>query len=484
MAAMVDVRPVINVIGVLVMLLGMTMVFPLIIDLLRDNDEWVVFLQSGLITFVVGAMLYMATNTETHQGLTLQQTFLLTTGVWVALPVFGAIPFIMGTTNASFTDAFFEAMSGLTTTGATVFEGLDDLPEGLLFWRAILQWLGGIGIIVVAMVFLPELRVGGMQIFRSEGFDTFGKILPRATEIASRVAWLYVGLTAACATLYLATGMNTFDAASHAMTTIATGGFSTRDASFAAFAPGAEYVGALFMCLAALPFVRYVQLLDGNTKPFFQDTQIWSFLGIIGVVVFTLTLWMWSFQTTWEVGFRKALFNAISIITGTGFASSDYNTWGAFAVVLFFYAGLIGGCAGSTSCSVKVFRYQLLFAAIKSQIKAIYSPNGVFRPRYQGRIVGSDVLNSVLSFFVIFFLTLGILAVALSMTGLDMITSVSGAAAALANIGPGLGDQIGPAGNYADINFTAKWILVIAMLVGRLELLAVYTLFTLRFWRA
>ncbi len=481
---MIDIRPVINVIGILVALLGLTMAFPMAVDILRDNDHWVIFLRSGVITIVLGGLMYFLTPSAGEKGLSLQQTFLLTTGVWVALPVFGAIPFVAGATDASFTDAFFEAMSGLTTTGATVFSGLDDLPEGLLFWRAILQWLGGIGIIVVAMVFLPELRVGGMQIFRSEGFDTFGKILPRATEIASRVAWLYVGLTAACATLYLATGMNTFDAVSHAMSTVATGGFSTRDASFAAFSPGAEYVGAVFMCLAALPFVRYVQLLDGKPGPLFRDSQVTAFLLIVFFSVAALSMWLWSLQVDWEAGFRKALFNAVSIITGTGFASADYNTWGAFAVVLFFYAGLIGGCAGSTSCSVKVFRYQLLFSAIKSQIQSIYSPRGVFRPRYQGRLVGPDVLNSVLSFFVVFFLSLGLLAVGLSMTGLDLVTSVSGAAAALANIGPGLGDQIGPSGNYADINTTAKWLLSIGMLVGRLELLAVLALFTLQFWRA
>ncbi len=480
---MIDPRPVLNVIGLLVALLGVTMIFPMVVDILRGNEHWTVFAQASAITVVVGLALYFTMDSAGGRGLTLHQTFLLTTGVWVALPIFGAIPFIIGATDATFTDAFFEAMSGLTTTGATVFSGLDNLPEGLLFWRALLQWIGGIGIIVVAMVFLPELRVGGMQIFRSEGFDTFGKILPRATEIASRVAWVYVGLTGACATLYVAAGMSTFDAASHAMSTVATGGFSTRDASFAAFSPGAEYVGALFMCLAALPFVRYVQLLDGRPRALAQDSQVWAFLTIILVSVAALSLWLWNLQVDWEAGFRKALFNATSIVTGTGFASADYGTWGAFAVVLFFYAGLIGGCAGSTSCSVKVFRYQLLFSAIKSQIQSIYSPRGVFRPRYQGRLVGPDVLNSVLSFFVVFFLSLGILAVGLSMTGLDLVTSVSGAAAALANIGPGLGDQIGPSGNYADINPTAKWMLSIGMLVGRLELLAVLTLFTVRFWR-
>ena len=389
-----------------------------------------------------------------------------------------------GATDSSFTDAFFEAISGLTTTGATVISGLDYLPDGLLLWRSILQWLGGIGIIVVAMVFLPELRVGGMQIFKSEGFDTFGKILPRATEIAAQVAWLYVGLTGACAVLYIATGMRSFDAVLHAMTTIATGGFSTYDSSFVKFGASTEYAAVVFMCLAALPFVRYVQLINGAPSSLFHDSQVRVFFIVLLVTVGFLTLVLWQgYQLSGELGFRKALFNVVSITTGTGYASADYSSWGPVALVVFFYAGLVGGCAGSTSCSVKVFRYQLLVSAIHMQLRKIHSPNGVFNLRYQGRIVGTDVINSVISFFVIFFVSLGISAMALALTGLDLLTAFSGAAAALANIGPGLGEVIGPSGNYSTLSDSAKWILAFTMLLGRLELLAVYTLFTLRFWR-
>ena len=481
---MFDVRPVLNVIGLLVGFLGLTMLFPFVLDLARGNNHWGVFLESALITILFGTMLYLATRREKARGLSLQQTFLLTTSVWIALPIFGALPFVMGATEASYTDAFFEAMSGLTTTGATVFTGLDGLPDSLLLWRSILQWLGGIGIIVVAMVFLPELRVGGMQIFRSEGFDTFGKILPRATEIASQIAWLYFGLTTVCALAYLASGMRTFDALLHAMTTIATGGFSTYDASFERFGASTEYAGAFFMCLAALPFVRYVQLVNGQPQSLFKDTQIQAFFAILAVVVGILTLLLWQGGgLTGELGFRKALFNVVSIVTGTGYASADYSSWGPVAIIVFFYAGLIGGCAGSTSCSVKVFRYQLLFSAIRMQLNKINSPNGIFTMRYQGRIVGGDVVNSVISFFVIFFVSLGVSALALIFTGLDMLTAISGAAAAIANIGPGLGEVIGPSGNYGSLNDVAKWILAITMLLGRLELLAVYTLLTLRFWR-
>jgi len=483
-ATMLDLRPVGYVIGLLVASLGITMLGPMAADLLAGNGHWFVFFESAVITIVTGGLIALACSNGVAQGLSLRQTFLLTSLVWLTLPIFGAIPFVLGATGANFTDAFFEAMSGLTTTGATAFGNLEVLPDGLKLWRGILQWLGGVGIIVVAMVFLPELRVGGMQIFRSEGFDTSGKILPRAGEIATSISFIYVGLTIACVVAYSATGMVGFDAIVHAMTTVSTGGMANYDASFATFGAGVHYVAVIFMILAALPFVRFVQLMAGTAQPLFKDGQIQVFLMIVSFCVLLMTSWLWGRGGTMtESGFRDALFNVTSIMTGTGYASANYMTWGAFPVVLFFLIGLIGGCAGSTSCSVKVFRYQLVFAAIKSQIRQIHSPHGVFTPRYDGRPISEDVLNSVIAFLVAFILSLGAVAVLLGLTGLDFITSVSGAAAALANIGPGLGLEIGPAGNYANINDTAKWILAIAMFVGRLEIMVVLTILSIKFWR-
>ena len=481
---MFDLRPVGYVIGLLVACLGVSMLVPMVVDMAAENGHWPVFMQAAIITTITGALLALATSNGMGKGLTIQQTFLLTTGVWLALPIFGAIPFYMGSTQSSFTNAFFEAMSGLTTTGSTVLTGIDALPDGLKLWRGLMQWFGGVGIIVVAMVFLPELRVGGMQIFRSEGFDTFGKILPRAGEIAQNISVIYLGLTVACGLAYLAAGMDPLDAVTHAMTTIATGGFANSDLSFGAYPPAAEYAGSVFMLLAALPFVRYVQLVSGTAVPLFKDTQIRTFFVIAALVVLALALWQIAtgYQTG-EVAFRKALFNSVSILTGTGYASANYPLWGSFAVAMFFLMGLIGGCAGSTSCSIKVFRFQLLFASIKAQIRRIHTPHGIFQPRYQGRSVPDDVLSSVMTFFVLFVVSLGVLSILLGMTGLDFITSVSGASAALANIGPGLGDVIGPTGNFSTLNPTAKWLLCAGMLIGRLELLAVYVLFTVNFWR-
>ncbi|WP_293577537.1 TrkH family potassium uptake protein [Phaeobacter sp.] len=482
---MLDLRPVGYVIGLLLACLGVTMLFPLAIDLYDGQADWWVFLQSAILCILSGVLMAFSCANSVREGLTIQQTFLVTTLVWLALPVFGAIPFVLGPTDLRYVDAFFEAMSGLTTTGATVLSGLETLPRGLLLWRGILQWLGGIGIIVVAMVFLPELRVGGMQIFKSESFDTFGKILPRAQAIAKQIALIYVLLTAACMVVYMMFGIGVFDALVHALTTSSTGGFSNYDASFGAFSGPAEYAATVFMILAALPFVRYVQLINGQTTPLLRDSQIRGFLVTIAVLVLVATLVLFCTSPHGaERALREALFNITSIISGTGYASADYMQWGSFLVTVFFFIGLIGGCAGSTACSVKIFRYQLLLASIRVQIQRIHSPHGVFIPRYEGRPVNNEVLSSVISFFMFFVVTLGIVAWALALTGLDFVTALSGAASALANIGPGLGDTIGPAGNFSSLNDPAKWILSAAMLIGRLELMAVYAILTIRFWRS
>ncbi|EAQ14846.1 MULTISPECIES: TrkH family potassium uptake protein [Maritimibacter] len=481
---MFDLRPVVYVIGLVVAVLGVTMLLPMMVDLFFGRPDWTVFLQSAIITVTFGAAMSIATANGVGGGLSVQQTFLLTTLIWVALPLFGALPFIFGEIQARPVDAIFEAMSGLTTTGSTVFSGLDAMPEGLLVWRSMLQWFGGIGIIVVAMVFLPELRVGGMQIFRSEAFDTMGKVLPRAAEIAGRITWIYLALTILNVLAYLLVGMTPFDAINHAFTTMSTGGFSTHDASFGVYQGAPEYVAAVFMILASLPFVRYIQLVAGTAQPLFRDSQIRAYLGTILVITLVMTIYrLVANGDHFEHGFREGVFNVTSIMSGTGYASVDYQLWGTFPIVAFFFLGLIGGCAGSTACSVKIFRYQILIAAIRARIMQILAPHGVFTPRFEGRPISEAVLSSVMAFFVMFVVSLGILAVLLSMTGLDMVTSLSGAATAIANIGPGLGDTIGPSGNFATLNDTAKWLLTAAMLVGRLELLSVYVLFTMRFWR-
>ncbi|MEO1025654.1 MAG: TrkH family potassium uptake protein [Pseudomonadota bacterium] len=481
---MMDLRPVAHVIGMTVAALGLAMLLPMAIDMLQGNGHAGVFLEAAIVTTLIGGLMALCCANAVAEGMRIQQLFILTTSVWAVLPLFGAIPFIRGATGADFTDAYFEAMSGLTTTGSTVFTELDELPAGLLLWRSMLQWFGGIGIIVVAMAFLPELRVGGMQIFRSEGFDTDGKILPRATEIASRISIVYLGLTILCALAYFAVGLSVFDAVNHAMTTVATGGFSTHDASFGAFKGAAEYVAALFMILASLPFVRYVQLLAGSTGPLTRDSQVRVFLLSVLTLVAVMTAYRILNGAGVLLSVRETVFNVTSIITGTGYASTNYEAWGNFPAALFFFIGLVGGCAGSTCCSVKIFRYQLLWGAVANQIRRIHSPHGVFQLKYEGRTMTEDVISSVMAFLTMFIVTLGVVSILLSSTGLDPITSISGAATAIANVGPGLGPEIGPDGNFGELNTMAKWILLTAMLIGRLELMVVFVLFTSRFWRA
>ena len=481
---MIDIRPVGYVIGLLVAFLGATMVVPGAVDFLRGDPHWSVFFESAVLTSLAGALVAIACANGVPERLTIQQTFLLTTLVWVALPVFGALPFVLGATEASVTDAFFEAMSGLTTTGATVFVGLDDLPWGLLLWRSMMQWFGGIGIIVVAMVFLPELRVGGMQIFRSEAFDTMGKVLPRAAAIAGQISAIYVALTLVCMLAYMGAGMGTFDAVNHALTSVSTGGFSTRDASMGAFQGAPEYVATVFMVLASLPFVRFIQLVGGKPGALVRDAQVKAYVAMLAAATLFIMAWRIVMNDDHvEHAFRESVFNITSIASGTGYASVDYQLWGAPPLVIFFFIGLVGGCAGSTCCSVKIFRYQILLSSVAAQIRRIHSPHGMFQPRFDGRPVSEDVLNSVMAFFMLFVVSLGVFAVLLVGTGLDLVTSVTGAAATLANIGPGLGPIIGPAGNYAPLNDAAKWIMSFAMLVGRLELMVVYVLLTANFWR-
>ena len=481
---MLDIRPVGYVIGLLILALGLSMAAPALADALDGSDHWIAFALSGGLSVFVGGAITVACSDRRQQGLSIQQTFILTTFSWLLLPVFGAIPFVLGEPGVRYVDAFFEAMSGLTTTGSTVFTGLDAMPKGALLWRGMLQWFGGVGIVVFAMAFLPMLKVGGMQLFKSESFDTFGKILPRAAEIAASIGWIYVGLTAICMVAYSTAGMDPFDSLVHAMTTIATGGFANSDQSFASYGAGAQYVAAVFMLLAALPFVRYVQIMAGTARPLWRDPQVRAFFALVLLVVATLALWLaYDRGEVREESFRHALFNGVSILTGTGYASANYGAWGSFAVTLFFLIGLIGGCAGSTSCSIKVFRFQVLFAAVQTQIKTLHSPNGVFSPRYAGRPVEEEVISSVMSFLFFFFLTFGFVATSLSMMGLAPITAISGAATAIANIGPGLGPEIGPAGNFAGLPDNAKWLLAGTMLLGRLELLAVLVLVTPTFWR-
>jgi trk system potassium uptake protein TrkH len=375
-------------------------------------------------------------------------------------------------------------MSGLTTTGATVFAGLDEAPRGMLLWRALLQWYGGVGIVIVAIVFLPVMRIGGMQFFRSEGFDLSGDVMPRATEIAASLFYVYVAISAACVLAYSAAGMNGFDAFAHAMTTVATGGYGTYDDSFTRFSPAVQYVCIVFMWLGALPFIRFVQLARGNAGSLLRDSQVHAFFAVVLGISAVIALWLAANDPRpLEEAIRASMFNVTSIMTGTGYASSPYDTWGPLPAAVFYVIPLIGGCTGSTACSAKIFRYQVLYGALVVQIRRLRSPHGVFPLRYQGRTVEPEVVSSIMGFFFVFVCCLSVWAILLSLMGLDTITAISGSVAALGNIGPGLGATIGPSGNYASLPDTAKWLLSLGMVLGRLEFLSVFVLFMPSFWQ-
>jgi trk system potassium uptake protein TrkH len=415
--------------------------------------------------------------------LTGRQAFLLTTSVWVVVALFAALP--MAFSDLTLADAVFEAMSGITTTGATVIVGLDAAPPGILLWRAILHWLGGIGFIVMAVAILPMLRVGGMQLVRTESSDLSEKILPRAAQVAAAIGLIYLGLTVLCAALYYAAGMTTFEAAAHAMATISTGGFSTRDASIGGFSSvPVECVAIVFMILGSLPFVLYIQATNGQLRPLFTDAQVRWFMGTVVAFVLAIAAWLVFVEGNSPLAaLRHAAFNVVSLISTTGFVSSDYAGWGTFPVMALFFLMCIGGCTGSTSGGIKIFRFTVLHAIAKSQIARLVRPHGVFVLTFNGRPVSEAAAIAVMAFVFMFGLSFAVFALLLSTVGLDYLTAMSTAFTALANVGPGLGQIVGPTGTFAPLPDSAKWVLSLAMLLGRLELFTVLILFTPAFWR-
>jgi trk system potassium uptake protein TrkH len=484
--SVIDLRPVLFIVGVMLSALSGVMLIAAIVDIILGNADWRAFIFAAAATVFVGGALAFATYTD-NPRLGLRQAFLVTALCWLAAAVFGALPFTLMEVPLSYTDAFFEAMSGITTTGSTVMIGLDHAPPGILIWRALLQWMGGIGIIVTAVAVLPMLQVGGMQLFRMESSSRTEKALPRAAHLAGWIAYLYGGMTAVWAIMLWAAGMTPFDAICHAMTTLATGGFSTSDKSIGIYPePMIHWIITFGMIAGSLPFVLYLQAVRGKrAKPLLEDMQVRWFLATLGFVILGLTVAQMVFA---GLGPGEALtlgaFNATSIMTGTGYATDEYDRWGAFSPAIFFVIMFIGGCAGSTTCGIKIFRFQILFAAAGAQLKRLVQPHGVFIAYYNRKPIGQDVVESVMAFSLIYAAGFALLTIALSITGLDFLTATSGAATAISNVGPGLGDVIGPSGTFVALPDAAKWALAIGMLFGRLEFFTILVLFVPSFWRS
>ena len=481
---MPDPRPVLFAVGALLVALAAAMAAPAAVELAAGTDGWRVFAASAGAALFVGGALMLGFRAPAWT-VTARQTFVLTTASWVALCAFAALPFVLSDPRLSWADAWFEAMSGLTTTGSTVLAGLDDRPRGILLWRALLQWLGGIGIIVMAVAILPFLGVGGMQLFRSESSDRSDKVLPRAARIAAAIGAVYVALTVLWAVMLRLAGMGRFDAICHAMTTIATGGYSTRDASIGHFDDAAiELIVIAGMIAGSLPFMLYLAALRGGAGVLLRDSQVrWFFAAAAGAALAIA----WSLAASGGAppgeALRLAAFNAVSAMTGTGYATADYARWGGFAVATIFFLMFVGGCTGGTTGGIKIFRFQVLFSVVRVEIARIARPRRVFVAHYDRKPLSEAATSSVLAFHFLFFAAFAAVALALAAHGYDFMTSVSGAATALANVGPGLGPEIGPAGNFSGLADSAKWVLSAAMLLGRLELFTVLILFLPRFWR-
>ncbi|MDA8790745.1 TrkH family potassium uptake protein [Candidatus Pelagibacter bacterium] len=467
--------------GILQIILGVFMFIPIIFQFIYSEIDSS-FFGASLVTIIFGILFFLS-NLDHDKKLTLQQAFLLTALSWLSIAIFGSLPFIFSDLNFSFVNAFFESMSGITTTGSTIISNLDEMPKSILLWRAVLQWLGGIGIIIMAITLMPIMNVGGMQLFKISNNDSSEKILPKSKEIALRLIYIYTSLTLLCGLTYKAFGMSFFDSLTHSMTTIATGGFSNYNESIGFFnSVSIEISAMIFIILGSLPFIAYIKFISGDKKIIFNDVQIKTFFKIIIASIIILSIYLFVSGAA-DLNLRSIFFNVISILTGTGYVNAEFDTWGSFTLILFLGLMFIGGCAGSTACGVKIFRIQILYLFVANQLKKIIYPKGVFILKYDQNPIDNKFISSIISFIYMYLVIFFILTALLSLTGLDFVTSISGAATSISNVGPGLGSVIGPNGNFSTLPDISKWILTLGMILGRLELFAILVLFLPSFWR-
>lgn len=480
---MIDFRPVLYALGALLCVLAAFMLVPMLADLAYGHEDFNSFLISACVTAFCGVALILAFHVEDLK-VNRRQGFLLTALSWSVLSLFASLPFHFGGLQMPWPHAYFEAISGLTATGSSVIADLSLAPPGILLWRGLLTALGGAGVIVLALVMLPFLSVGGMQLFRTESSDRSEKLFPRIDQIAGATIVIYSGLILLCAFTYAALGMLPFDAVVHAMTTVATAGFGNYSDSFASYPPEILWVAILFMVCGSLPMALFALALQRGPYVFWRDSQVRAFVAFLVLASLILTGWLviaggapffWSFT--------NATFNVVSIVTTTGYASDDYLQWGDFVVLLMLFLTMVGGCTGSTTGGIKIFRFQVLTMLLRRHRTETIMPHAINVRRYNGKPVGDDVFRAVLVLFALYGVTIVVLALGLALTGLDLHTSFSGALTAVSNVGPGIGEHIGPVGSFANLSDPALWMLSFGMLVGRLEFTTVFILFSRRFWR-
>ncbi|MBU2897627.1 TrkH family potassium uptake protein [Vibrio hepatarius] len=480
---MVNFRPILFVIGLVLSKLALFMYVPTLVSFFTGTSGFIEFGQAVIITHIAAFACLTIGRTKSFK-LSARDMFLITSLVWTVASAFAALPFVF-INHISFTDAYFETMSGITTTGSTVLSGLDDMAPSILLWRSILQWLGGIGFIVMAVAVLPMLNVGGMKLFHTESSDWSDKSSPRAKTVAKNIMLVYLSLTGLCMVGYLLTGMNLFEAINHSFTTLSTGGYSTSDGSMNHFSKGSHWIATLFMFLGGLPFLLFIAALrKRRIDQLFNDAQVKGFTYLFLSASFIISGWL-IFRDGYNImdALRVSMFNIVSVLTTTGFGLEDFTAWGALPTTLFAFLMMAGACSGSTSGGIKIFRFQIAITLLNKQMMKLIHPSGVFVQRYNQRPVNDDIVRSVVAFVLMFFVTIIFIAGCLSALGLDPITSISGSITAVANVGPGMGDIIGPTGNFSPLPDMAKWLLSFGMLMGRLEILTLLVLFFPAFWK-
>lgn len=476
--------PMFLVIAVALTTLAISMFLPAAIGLYFDTGHTAEFLYSALICLFSGALFWVLGLLNRTPGLVTRQMFLITGGTWIIVPLFATVPLLMTTTDVTVTDAIFETISGITTTGSTVLSNLNQMPQDILLWRSILQWLGGIGIICMAVAILPFLKVGGMRLFQTESSHWSDDNAPRAQLLVKSIIYIYIALTVMCVLVYAFGGMSLLDAVNNAMTTLSTGGFSTVDESFGNRGLFIQWAGVVFMLSGAVPFVMYVYLVTGKQSLAMRNTQVRALLLVVmGITLAMSAARYFDGEADLLYVLTTSAFNVTSIITTTGFASADYTQWGSFCIALMFFATFIGGCSGSTSGGVKIFRFQLYLILFREQLMRAVHPRLSSSLKYNNQVIGSEVVTALSAYMFVLMASLLLLTLGLALTGLDLVTSLTGSATALMNVGPGLGDVIGPAGNFSSLSDAAKWLLSIGMLLGRLEFLAILILLTPSYWR-
>jgi trk system potassium uptake protein TrkH len=477
-------QPLLFTCGIFLTALSIAMLPPMVLDWSQSDINWQAFAISSVITAFCGLMLFFANRPGGNVKLSVRDTFLLTAINWLLVSLFAAMPFIFSNSTNNYTDSFFEAISGLTTTGATVLHGLDFTSSGIVLWRSLLQWFGGIGIIMMALTVMPILKIGGMQLFRNEFSDRSEKILPHVSQIASAIFTTYLFFTVLCGLCLWLAGMSPLEAVCHAMSTISTGGFSTASTSIAHFDNLAvEVILIIFMVIGGTTLILFVRFFQGDFQELFKDSQVRVYLLCILFFSMAVALWRWGEGIKFSAALREATFNVVSIITTTGYSSADYHLWGSFPTMVFFILMMLGGCTGSTAGGIKVFRYQIMIAVVRTQIAQLRRPHGVFLSTYNKHPIPDGIFTSVFTFFGMFVACLGFLSLGLSFYDLDFLTAFSAAVSALNNVGPGLGDLIGPDGTHAPLPDGAKWMLMTGMILGRLEYITILILLSPKFWK-